>query len=78
MILEHRFQKITGGTGSSEYFVEDARTVYLVPPNNPEIMAAKILKLVRDPNKRMKMGEAGYKKVKDMCDINDYGKNRHL
>ena len=60
-------------TGTSEFFVENGITGYLVPPKNPEKLAERIMELVKDPQKRVAMGEAGYEKVRKMCDMNDYG-----
>ena len=48
-------------------------TGYLVPPNNPEQLAEKIINMVCEPTLREKMGEYGYRKVKSMCDLKEYG-----
>jgi glycosyltransferase involved in cell wall biosynthesis len=61
-------------TGTSEFYVENGITGYLVPPQNPEKLAEKIIELVNDPQKRLAMGEAGYAKIKSMCDLEEYGK----
>jgi glycosyltransferase involved in cell wall biosynthesis len=61
-------------TGTSEFYVENGVTGYLVPPKNPEKLAEKIFELINDPQKRLAMGEVGYTKIKSMCDLEEYGK----
>jgi glycosyltransferase involved in cell wall biosynthesis len=60
-------------TGTSEFFLENGKTGYLVPPRNPKAMADKVLELINDEKKRIRFGEAGYKKIRGMCDIEEYG-----
>jgi glycosyltransferase involved in cell wall biosynthesis len=43
--------------------VEDGVTGILVPPNDPQALAQAILSLLRDPEKRRRMGERGREKV---------------
>ena len=62
-------------TGSSEFFVENDKTGYLVPPKNSQAIATKIVKLIREHELRMIFGERAYTKVKDMCDVEKYGNN---
>lgn len=60
-------------TGSSEFFVEKGKTGYLVPPKDPKALTEKIIELINDPQKRIKFGDAGYNKIRKMCDIEEYG-----
>lgn len=60
-------------TGSSEFYVEDGKTGYLVPPANSQKMAEKIDDLINNPEKRRRFGEAGYEKVFKKCNLNTYG-----
>jgi len=64
-------------TGSSTFFVEEGKTGYLVPPKNPRILAERIMHLIENPQKRLTFGEAGHIKVKNMCDLKDYGSKIH-
>jgi glycosyltransferase involved in cell wall biosynthesis len=61
-------------TGISEFYVENGVTGFLVPPKNPEMLADKILELINNEHKRILMGEAGHNKIKQMCDLEEYGK----
>ena len=61
-------------TGTSQYYVKDFKTGYLVPSNSVEQMTNRLLDLIYSPNKRKLMGNAGYNMVKQMCDLNEYRK----
>jgi glycosyltransferase involved in cell wall biosynthesis len=61
-------------TGTSQFYVREGQTGYLVPPQNPEKIAEKIIDLINNEEKRKTFGENGYKLVKEKCDIEDYGK----
>ena len=60
-------------TGTSDFFVKDGITGFLVPPRDPKVMADKLLALINNPRKRKEFGENGYKIVKEMCDLELYG-----
>jgi glycosyltransferase involved in cell wall biosynthesis len=60
-------------TGTSEFFLENGKTGYLVPPRDTKAMADKVLALINDDQKRIQFGESGYIKAKRMCDIEEYG-----
>ena len=49
---------VTGNPGMEEY-VDHGRTGLLVPPGDPDAMANAISELLRDPDRRREMGEAG-------------------
>ena len=54
----------TAVAGTSEV-VTDGKTGFLVNSRNPEALAQKIAKLLKDPQLREKMGEAGVKRVEE-------------
>ena len=64
-------------TGDSEFFVENGKTGFLVPPQNPEKLSDKISELINDPEKRDIFGKRGHEKIKKMCDLNEYGSKIH-
>jgi glycosyltransferase involved in cell wall biosynthesis len=49
--------------GLSEVTV-DGETGYLVPPGNAQALTVKLITLLKDPEKRARMGQAGYEWVK--------------
>jgi glycosyltransferase involved in cell wall biosynthesis len=67
--------KVIIATGNSEFFIENGKTGYLIPPFQPTILADKITDLINNPIRRRDFGEAGYKKIRLMCDLNNYGKS---
>ncbi|MDO8558894.1 MAG: glycosyltransferase family 4 protein, partial [bacterium] len=50
--------------GGSPEIVQDGRTGYVVNPLNAELMAKKIIDLLKNPRKAKKLGQAGYERVK--------------
>lgn len=73
-IIEYMaLRKPVVATGTSEFYVENEKTGYLVPPKDTKKLAENIVELARDPVKRNAMGIAGYDKVKKMCDIQNHG-----
>jgi glycosyltransferase involved in cell wall biosynthesis len=60
-------------TGTSEFYVKNNETGYLVPINQPNKMADKILSLIRNPALREIMGNRGYESIKNKCDLDIYG-----
>lgn len=59
-------------TGTSDFYVKDNETGFLIEPRNAEILATKILNLIENEGLRNKMGENGYKIIKEMSDLNTY------
>jgi glycosyltransferase involved in cell wall biosynthesis len=49
--------------GGIPELVEDDVTGILVPPASPEALAGAVLSLLRDPPRRMRLGEAGRRRV---------------
>ena len=60
-------------TGSSDFYVKNGTTGYLVPPHFPDRIADRILELVLAPERRKAMGEEGRRKIRSMCDMEEYG-----
>lgn len=55
-------------TGSSQFYVREGETGFLVPPRDPEMMSARIERLLGDAELRRTMGERGRARVAEMCD----------
>jgi len=49
--------------GGVPELVEDGVTGFLVPPKDPDALAAALQKLIADPELRRRMGQAGRKKA---------------
>lgn len=58
----------TVGGGTNEIVV-DGKTGYLIPPSDPETLAAKIDFLLNDASLRKMMGEAGYRRIMERFSI---------
>jgi glycosyltransferase involved in cell wall biosynthesis len=43
--------------------VEHARSGYLVPPERPELLAAALQRLIKDPEERATLGAAGRNRI---------------
>ena len=54
---------VAAASGGTVEAVEDGRTGILVPPRNPEALAEAVLRLLRDPARAQRMGEAGRARV---------------
>jgi len=66
ILLSYTFKKALIGTnvGTIPEIVEDGKTGILIPPNNPQILAEKVIELIRDNKKRIMIGRNGYRKIK--------------
>ena len=64
--IAYSFKKpvITTNVGSIPDVVEDELTGYIVEPRNPEALAEKIIRLLKDDDLRKQMGENAYIKMK--------------
>jgi glycosyltransferase involved in cell wall biosynthesis len=60
---------VASGVGGLYSIVEDGRTGFLVPKENPPAMAEAILKLLSDPQKRIEMGLRGRERIASQFDI---------
>ncbi|MCE7948230.1 MAG: glycosyltransferase family 1 protein [Chloroflexi bacterium CFX4] len=58
-----RLPVVAARVGGLPEVVEDGVTGILVPPNDPQALGEAILSLLRDPEKRRRMGERGREKV---------------
>lgn len=54
---------IGSNVGGIKYSVEDGKSGFLVPPNDPDALAIKIYELLHDESLRKKMRESGLKRV---------------
>ena len=63
---------IGGNTGGITEFIEDGINGLLVDPENPQMLAEKIIYLLNNPEIGRTMGEKLYKKVNRLCDYNNY------
>ncbi len=64
----------TLGGGTSE-IIEDGHNGFLVPPNDPEKLAEKIIELLLDKDLREKIGKAAWQNVKDHFAIEQHINN---
>ncbi|MBE0572364.1 MAG: glycosyltransferase family 4 protein [Ignavibacteriaceae bacterium] len=63
---------IGGNTGGIAEFIEDGINGLLVDPENPQVLAEKIIYLLNNPQIGRTMGEKLYEKVNRLCDYNNY------
>jgi glycosyltransferase involved in cell wall biosynthesis len=61
------FSKPVVATGTSQFYVKEGNTGYLVPSGNSNDLAIKISSLINDEEKRKEFGSNGYKIVQHMC-----------
>ncbi|OVE74985.1 hypothetical protein BVX97_05985 [bacterium E08(2017)] len=69
------FAKPIIATGESEFYVQNGENGYLVPPSDPQAMAEKIIELALDKDRRLSLGASGAQRIRQMCDLSNYGKN---
>jgi glycosyltransferase involved in cell wall biosynthesis len=60
-----RVPVVATAVGGTPEVVEDGINGHLVPPADPERLAARILNMLRDDERRLTMGEQGYRRVCD-------------
>jgi len=67
VIIGYAFKKplICTNVGAIPEVVDDQKTGILVPPNNPRILAEKVVELIKNDRKRAMLAENGYRKVRD-------------
>jgi len=61
-----------GGPGE---LVKDGQTGFLIPPGNTEIMAERIIELIRNEELSIRMGNAGRRLLKENFSMKKYGKD---
>jgi glycosyltransferase involved in cell wall biosynthesis len=67
------FAKPVVATGTSEFFVENGKTGYLVSSQDPVTLADKIEDLLSNRQKRIQFGNNGLAKIQPLCDMKNYG-----
>jgi len=55
---------ISTNVGGIPEVIIDGETGFLIPPQNPQILAEKILYLLENPHRGKEMGEKGYQRIK--------------
>lgn len=60
---------IATNVGGNPEVIEDGKTGLLVPPKDPQKIAEAVLSLLSDEDKRIRMGEAGLRRVKEKFSI---------
>ena len=60
-------------TGSSDFYVKNGETGYLVPTGNAKDLAEKISILINDADKRQRFGKIACSRVRELCDLYNYG-----
>ena len=71
--LAYAFKKpvVVTDVGSIPEVVDDGETGYIVPPRNSEKLAEAIIDLLKDKEKRKRMGENAYKKTEEELSWNN-------
>jgi len=62
--MAHKLPCIGTNVGGIPDIIVDGETGYLVPPNQPQILAERMLRLLRNPDLMRQMGERGYRRVR--------------
>jgi glycosyltransferase involved in cell wall biosynthesis len=68
VLMEAQSQKlacIASNEAAVPELIKDGLNGYLVPPESPQLLADKIVNLIQNPAKRVKMGESGRKIIED-------------
>ncbi len=61
--MAHKLPCVGTNVGGIPDIIVDGETGYLVPPNQPEILAERMLQLLRNPHLLRQMGEQGYQRA---------------
>jgi glycosyltransferase involved in cell wall biosynthesis len=61
--MGHALPCVTTNVGALPELVDDGETGLLVPPREPEALAAALVGLLSDPERAERMGRAGYAKA---------------
>ena len=59
-------------TGSSQEFVINGQTGFLVPPGKPQLLARQVGKLLQDPKLLVSMSDAGRKRAEYLFSHREY------
>lgn len=60
---------VASDAGGPREIVVDGVTGYLTPPGDPEAIAERVVNLLKDPKKRVRMGQAGRRRVEELFGI---------
>ena len=60
---------VATAVGGVPEVVDDVETGFLVPPREPEALAARIVQLLKDPALRRRMGRAGLERVRRLFTV---------
>jgi glycosyltransferase involved in cell wall biosynthesis len=60
-----RLPCVATDVGGTREVVADGRSGFLVPPENPELAAERLLRLLRDPKLAREMGETGFEIIEE-------------
>jgi len=63
---------VSTDTDGSREVVEEGKTGFLVPINNPDMLAEKVLELLGKPELMIQMGQEGFARVKRLFNIEQY------
>jgi glycosyltransferase involved in cell wall biosynthesis len=74
IIEEMAFSKPIVATGTSQFYVRNGETGYLVHPSSPIELADRIGELINDNKLRHEFGRKGGELIRQMCDIEAYGR----
>jgi glycosyltransferase involved in cell wall biosynthesis len=75
--MSHGLPVVATNVGGNPEVVIDGGTGYLVPPKDSDFLADRIVRLLRDPGLRVRMGEEGRRRVERHFRIRDTA-NRYL
>ena len=75
--MSHGLPVVATNVGGNPEVVIDGQTGYLVPPKDDHSLADRIVKLLRDPGLRIRMGAEGRRRVERHFQIRDVA-NRYL
>jgi glycosyltransferase involved in cell wall biosynthesis len=72
--MQHALPVISTPEGAIPDMVNDGITGFLVPRKDVTLLAEKIKLLITDPDLRIKMGEAGYRKYQEEFTLKSFEK----
>ena len=64
---------VATNVGGIPSVVEDGRTAFLIPPRRPDLLADRLIQLLRNPAQRIEMGEAGCARARER-----FGEKRYV
>ncbi|MBO4827012.1 MAG: glycosyltransferase family 4 protein [Prevotella sp.] len=70
--MQHGIPCISTNEGAITDIIDDGQTGFIIPANNPSMLADKLQFLSENPKQRKEMGQRGYLKFKDNYTINHF------